>query len=107
MTRYSSMRNMAQRYRQLWVEGLEHRTVLSVCGVECGVENGQLSIEGTSADDQIAVRYDSAPGWFASSRAKVSCWGNSRLPICNHCTSTGRVEMIDLSLIPIFPSTCD
>lgn len=31
---------------------------MSVCGVECG----QLSIEGTSADDKIAVRYDSGAG---------------------------------------------
>ncbi len=44
--------------RRLFVEGLESRAVLSVCGVTCELTDGMLNVQGTTADDLIAVRYD-------------------------------------------------
>ncbi len=46
--------------RKLFMEGLESRTVMSVCGVTCELTDGMLNVQGTTADDLIAVRYDAA-----------------------------------------------
>jgi hypothetical protein len=44
--------------RRLFIEGLESRAVMSVCGVTCELTDGMLSVQGTPDDDLIAVRYD-------------------------------------------------
>src|SRR5262245_17156856 len=44
--------------RSLAVEALEGRAVLSVCGVDCGLVDGVLNVQGTPAQDTIAVRLD-------------------------------------------------
>ena len=46
--------------RRPFVESLEGRMVLSTCGVECELIDGQLHIHGTAASDNIAVQYDAA-----------------------------------------------
>jgi hypothetical protein len=49
---------LAGRSRHLYAEILEGRHVLSACGVECGVLDGQLNIWGTPQSDSIAVQYE-------------------------------------------------
>ena len=56
--------------RRPFVEPLEDRMVLSVCGVTCDLIDGQLHIHGTSADDSIAVRYDAATAHRSSCRRR-------------------------------------
>ena len=55
-----SRRNaLPDRWRRLpLMEPLEGRTVLSACGLACGLVDGVLSVQGTAADDLIAIRYD-------------------------------------------------
>lgn len=51
---------LASRRRRLFAEALESRLALSTCGVECGVDGGQLNIFGTPEADSIAVQFDAS-----------------------------------------------
>ena len=58
-SRFAANSNSRNRcLRRPFVEPLESRAVLSVCGVTCELIDGQLHVHGTAGDDSIAIRYD-------------------------------------------------